>query len=160
MWEEKWSEPNAGGAIGADVELGFSYRVSLFVDCAGRRSTLLQTLYPFAVGGPQVLTPPDAEVCGGPLPAGYFPAPDPLLEHFRERGLASHIPTAADPPGSAADAGDEAAAALAGEPGGSSTTALLVGLAALALALGGLGGWAWLRRASRSPRDVTRGPAG
>lgn len=134
--ERKWRVPNVDGALTPDAELGFSYRVWVFVRCDGSPRTLMQTLYPFAVGGPQILTPPYAIFCGETMPQGYFPAPVSVLEHFEARGLGRHIPDESTAASGSARSADETAAA----GGGSSSNpalplAVILAAAALVLAV-------------------------
>jgi hypothetical protein len=132
--ETKWQVPNIGSTLDPQADLGSAYTAVVDVDCgSGRRARFRQTLYPYALGGLQMLTPDGATWCSGQdVKAGYWPAPDELLHALFAKGLP------ATPPGGAqaASTRDRALAASAGS--GPTGPIAVVVLLAVCLGFGGL----------------------
>jgi hypothetical protein len=142
--EPKWQVPNIGGTLDLHADLGSPYAAVVDIDCAaGRRAAFRQTLYPYAPGGLQILTPDGATWCSGQdVKAGYWPASDELLQALFAKGLP------ATPPGGvqATSSWDRATIAASGSSGPSGLTAALIAVACL-----GFGGLVVvIRRRSRA----------
>jgi hypothetical protein len=91
---------------------------------------VLQTVYPFAVGGPLVHTAAGQRVFGSDVTAGgWYRAPDRLLVDLADLGITAEVLVPV-PEGAAAD---RAAARLAPAPGAGGWSSLAVTAAAVAL---------------------------
>jgi hypothetical protein len=138
-FQPKWDVPNLGGNLTPDAELGTAYRATVRMRCwNGKAVRYIQTLYPEAPGGLQVLTPPGAAQCFGRSMPGYWPAADELLTLLVNKGL----PASTGEDGTGDERPTTQAVAADGGSGGSFgaglaiTVALAAALALLGIAFG------------------------
>jgi hypothetical protein len=145
LGESKWQVPNIGATLDPHAKLGPAYTAAVNIGCSGRtRVEFRQTLYPYAPGGLQILTPDGATWCfGDDVKAGYWPASDELLQTLFAKGLP------ATPPGGVQAASTRDRATIAAT-GGSGPSAPMVALIVLAACLGFGGLILVVRRRSRA----------
>jgi LPXTG-motif cell wall-anchored protein len=86
-FETKWPGPVIGGSVRPNAHLGLRFDViaRFGPECPG---VVHQVLYPYAPEGPQIRTIPGQHICG-PLPGGYWPAPQSILDMLVAHGLAA-----------------------------------------------------------------------
>jgi hypothetical protein len=94
VWEPKWPDPVVDGRMRSSVDLGAAYRVDARFgpECPG---TIHELLYPFAAGGPQVYVAAGEHVCGNPVPSGYIPPSQELIDALVANGLPTKPATVA-----------------------------------------------------------------
>jgi hypothetical protein len=86
VWEPKWPDPVVDGRMRSSVELGVAYRVEARFG-PGCPGTIYELLYPFAAGGPQVYVAAGEHLCGNPVPSGYVPPSQELIDALIAKGL-------------------------------------------------------------------------
>jgi hypothetical protein len=95
----------------AQAEFGPGYRVEYFLEPEARvpealregfetSSPVVQTLYPYAPGGPMIFLHGDQVVLGQPVQDAWWVAPERLLPFLVSHGLPTDAPTIAELPGS------------------------------------------------------------
>jgi len=77
---------------------GPAYRVVVTFDFAPGQP-VLQTLYPYAAGGPRTYTPVNQPLAGGFAGYGWYQATPDLLPFLVRMGFPAHSPVAVDAPG-------------------------------------------------------------
>ena len=141
VWEPKWPDPVVDGRMRSSVDLGAAYRVEARFgpECPG---AIRELLYPFAAGGPQVYVAAGEHLCGNPVPSGYVPPSQELIDALVAKGLPTEPATVTIEP-------DVAVVA----PGSDDVPLFAVAVAVVMVA--GTGGVLLIRRRRQRGRVIT-----